>query len=72
MIKRYVEFENWEIVFELRIMRSKMIRIYADVLVIADSHVFLLEFKMNDQIEEDEVLQAVKYSGYQEVIFGTD
>ena len=65
-----VDFEDWEIVFELRIKRSKMIRIYADVLVITDTHVFSLEFKMNDKIEEEEVQQAAKYSGYQEVIFG--
>ena len=49
-----------------------MIRIYADVLVITDTHVFSLEFKMNDQIEEHEVEQAGKYSSYQEVIFGED
>lgn len=67
-----VDFADWEIVFELRIKRSKMIRIYADVLVITDTHVFSLEFKMNDQIEEEEVQQAAKYGGYQEVIFGPD
>ena len=67
-----VWFEDWEIVFELRIKRSKMIRIYADVLVITDSHVFALEFKMNDKIVEEEVQQAGKYSKYQEVIFGPD
>ena len=27
---------------------------------------------MNDKIEEEEVLQAAKYSAYQEVIFGPD
>ncbi len=71
-LKEYVEYDDWEIVFELRIKRSKMIRIYADVLVITDRYVFSLEFKMNDKIEEEEVLQAGKYSRYQEVIFGTD
>lgn len=67
-----VSFEDWEIVFELRIKRSKMIRIYADVLVLTDSHVFSLEFKMNDKIEEEEVGQTGKYSRYQDVIFGPD
>lgn len=69
-LKGNVTFDDWEIVFELRIKRSKMIRIYADVLVITDTHVFSLEFKMKDEIEEEEVLQAAKYTGYQEVIFG--
>ena len=67
-----VSYDDWEIVFELRIKRSKMIRIYADVLVITDSHVFSLEFKMNDEIMEEEVEQAGKYSKYQEVIFGAE
>ncbi|MEE1032709.1 MAG: helix-turn-helix domain containing protein, partial [Ruminococcus sp.] len=67
-----VVYDDWEIVFELRIKRSRAIRIYADVLVITDTHVFSLEFKMNDKIEEEEVLQAAKYSAYQEVIFGPD
>ncbi|MBO5461587.1 MAG: helix-turn-helix domain containing protein [Ruminococcus sp.] len=71
-LKNDVDFADWEIVFELRIKRSRAIRIYADVLVITDSHVFSLEFKMNDKIEEEEVLQAAKYSSYQEVIFGPD
>lgn len=65
-----VDYSQWEIVFELRIKRSRMIRIYADVLVITDTHVFSLEFKMNDKIEEEEVAQAAKYSAFQEVIFG--
>lgn len=71
-LQDYVDFANWEIVFELRIKRSKAIRIYADVLVITDRYVFSLEFKMNDKIEEEEVNQAAKYSQYQEVIFGGD
>lgn len=71
-LKEYLDFADWEIVFELRIKRSKAIRIYADVLVITDTHVFSLEFKMKDEIEEDEVLQAAKYSQYQEIIFGAD
>lgn len=69
-LKEHLKFDDWEIVFELRIKRSKAIRIYADVLVITDTHVFSMEFKMNDKIEEEEVLQATKYSAYQEVIFG--
>lgn len=71
-LKEHVDYSDWEIVFELRIKRSKAIRIYADVLVITDRYVFSLEFKMKDKIEDEEVLQAGKYSQYQEVIFGTD
>lgn len=63
---------DWEIVFELRINRSKWIRIYADVLVITEDKVFSLEFKMKDTIDPEEVLQAAKYSEYLEVIFGPD
>lgn len=69
-LEGYVDYRDWEIVFELRIKRSQAIRIYADVLVITDTHVFSLEFKMKDKIEEEEVLQAAKYSSYQEVVFG--
>ena len=67
-----VDTSGWEIVFELRLRRSRMIRIYADVLVITGTHVFSLEFKMKDVIEPEEVAQAVKYTAYQEVIFGPD
>lgn len=67
-----VSYQDWEIVFELCIKRSKMIRIYADVLVITDKYVFSLEFKMNDKIEAEEVAQAVKYSAYLEVLFGPE
>ena len=42
------------------------------MLVITEKYVFSLEFKMNDKIEEEEVLQAAKYSAYQEVLFGLD
>ncbi len=63
---------DWEIVFELRIKRTRYIRIYADVLVITGKYVFSLEFKMNDKIEEQELAQAVKYSSYQEVLFGPE
>lgn len=63
-------FHNWEIVFELRINRARMIRIYADVLVITSDRVFSLEFKMNHSIDPDEVLQAAKYAPFLEVIFG--
>ncbi|MBO5388849.1 MAG: helix-turn-helix domain containing protein [Lachnospiraceae bacterium] len=71
-LKEHVDYGDWEIVFELRIKRSKAIRIYADVLVITDRYVFSLEFKMKDIIEAEEVLQAGKYCQYQEVIFGGD
>lgn len=65
-----IDYGDWEIAFELRIKKSRHIRIYADVLVITEKYVFSLEFKMNDRIEEEEVLQAAKYSAYQEVLFG--
>ena len=66
------EYETWEIVFELRIRRSRYIRIYADVLVVTDRYVFSLEFKMKDKIDPDELSQAAKYSPYLEVIFGPE
>ncbi len=65
-----VDTSSWEVLFELRLRRSKMIRIYADVLVITDRYVFSLEFKMKDVIEPEEVAQAAKYAVYQEVLFG--
>ena len=68
----FSDFSSWEIVFELRIRRSYMIRIYADVLLITDSRVFSLEFKMKDVIDPSEVLQAAKYCEYLEVVFGPD
>lgn len=63
---------KWETVFELRIKRARYIRIYADVLVIADGYVFSLEFKMKDKIDPQEVSQAAKYCEYIEVLFGPD
>lgn len=65
-------YQDWEILFELRIKKSRHIRIYADVLVITEKHVFSLEFKMNDRIEPEEAAQAAKYSEYLEVLFGPD
>jgi len=63
---------NWEIAFELRLKRSKYVRIYADVLVITEDRVFALEFKMKDKVEPDEVLQSAKYVPYLEIVFGRD
>ena len=63
-------FRDWEIVFELRLNRARMIRIYADVLVITPSRVFSLEFKMKDTVDPEEVLQAAKYVPYLEIMFG--
>ena len=63
-------FPDWEIAFELRINRARMIRIYADVLLITPDRVFSLEFKMKDTVNPDEVLQAAKYCPFLEVIFG--
>ena len=61
---------DWEIVFELRINRSRMIRIYADVLLVTPGRVFSLEFKMQGAVDPEEVLQAAKYCPFLEVIFG--
>ena len=63
-------FEDWELVFEFRLNRARMIRIYADVLVITRERVFSLEFKMKNSIDPEEVAQAAKYSPYLEVVFG--
>ena len=63
---------DWELAFELRLKRSRSVRIYADVLVLSEDKVFALEFKMKDQIEPEEVLQAAKYSPYLEILFGPD
>ena len=62
--------DAWEIVFELRIKKSKHIRIYSDVLLVTRRHVFSLEFKMKDRIEAEEVAQCAKYCEYLDVIFG--
>ncbi len=67
-----VDTSAWEVLFELRLRKSKMIRIYADVLVITENYVFSLEFKMKNVIEQDEVAQAAKYALYQEILFGPD
>jgi len=67
-----IDYSGWEIVFELRIKKSKHIRIYADVLVITDRYVFSFEFKMNDEIIDNDVLQAAKYNEYLEVLFGPE
>ena len=64
-------FLDWEIVFELRLNRSRMIRIYSDVLVITPDRVFSLEFKMKKAPEPDEVVQAAKYIPFLELIFGS-
>ena len=61
---------EWEIVFELRIKKSKHIRIYADVLLVTRRHAFSFEFKMKDKIEQEEVDQCAKYCEYLDVIFG--
>ena len=63
---------DWEIAFELRLKRSRYIRIYADVLVITENKVFVLEFKMKDAIEAEEIQQAAKYVPYLEIVFGPE
>ena len=64
-------FLAWELAFEFRFNRARYIRVYADVLVVTPSRVFSLEFKMKDQIDPQEVLQAAKYAPYLEIIFGS-
>ena len=61
---------DWEIAFELRLKRSRYVRIYADVLIITENRVFSLEFKMKDKIDPEEVQQAAKYVPYLEIVFG--
>ena len=67
-----MDYSSWEIVFELRIKKARHIRIYADVLVITEKYVFSLEFKMKDEIEDDDVVQAAKYNQYLEILFGPE
>ena len=61
---------TWEVAFELRLKRSRHVRIYADVLVITEDKIFSLEFKMKNEVDPEEVLQAAKYSPYLEIMFG--
>ncbi len=63
---------DWETAFELRLKRSRFVRLYADVLIITENRVFSLEFKMKDKIDPEEVLQAAKYCPYLEILFGPD
>ena len=63
-------FTQWELLFELRLNRARMIRIYADVLLVTPGRVFTFEFKMKDRVDPEEVFQAAKYCPYLEVIFG--
>ena len=63
---------DWEIAFELRLKRSRHVRIYADVLIITEDKLFSLEFKMKNRVEPEEVLQAAKYAPYLEILFGPD
>ena len=41
------------------------------MLVITESYVFSLEFKMKDTIETNDAAQAAKYNEYLEVLFGS-
>ena len=61
---------SWQLAFELRLKRSRHVRIYADVLVITEDRVFSLEFKMKKTVEPEEVEQAAKYVPYLEIVFG--
>ena len=60
----------WQLAFELRLKRSRHVRIYADVLVITEDRVFSLEFKMKKEPVPEEVEQAAKYVPYLEILFG--
>ncbi len=61
---------TWEVAFEFRLKRTHAVRIYADVLVISESRVFSIEFKMKNRIDPEEIRQAAKYSPYLEIVFG--
>ncbi len=61
---------SWQLAFELRLKRSRHVRIYADVLVITEDRVFSLEFKMKKAVDPEEVEQAAKYVPYLEILFG--
>ena len=63
---------EWEVAFELRLKQSRHVRIYADVLIITENRVFSLEFKMKDEVNPEEVLQAAKYIPYLEILFGQE
>lgn len=63
-------YGEWELAFEFRLNRARMIRIYADVLLITRRRVFSLEFKMKDAPGPGETVQAVKYCPYLEIVFG--
>ena len=65
-------WRGWECVFEFRLKRGRMIRIYADVLIITENRVFSLEFKMKNAIDPEEVIQAAKYAPYLEIVFGQE
>ncbi len=65
-----LDYASWEIAFELRIKTARYLRIYADVLLISDRHVFSLEFKMKDSYTSADVKQAAKYCQYEDLIFG--
>lgn len=62
--------ESWELVFELRIKTGAWVRIYADVVVIAPTCAFSLEFKMKDVAPQEEVNQAAKYTPYLQTVLG--
>ncbi len=67
-----LDIGDWELVFELRIKRSRHIRIYTDVLLLTPLHCFSLEFKMKNKIDPEEVAQAFKYARFLGIILGED
>lgn len=66
-----VDCGGWELAFEVRIKRAKWVRIYTDVLVVAPTAAFSLEFKMKDAGSQAEVDQAAKYAPYLEMVLGS-
>ena len=63
---------SWQLAFEVRLKRSRAVRLYADVLVITEDRVFSLEFKMKRETDPEEVLQAAKYVPFLEIVFGPE
>ena len=58
---------TWEVAFELRLKRSRYVRLYADVLVVTENRVFALEFKMKDKLDPDyEVIPVLVLTGRKE------
>lgn len=70
-----VRCDDWGLAFELRIKRTRWVRIYADMLVIVSegtikpAYSFSQEFKMKGVIDSVGVMLVAKYLSYLEVVF---